>query len=203
MLATSRDVFLQWAASHGIGPDPRLPASQISNYLMFTQGDRDSRFWKYPNDVGAVPHFLNALIDAVGPERRYWLYPARGHWLSDPRTESRPQGRVWRIILQELGVPVESVGAVAIDATERARLLAMLFLQVTLGPAVYVDSVVVPEDGSAVLFFEHHYVVHAEFHDPQRLEPVVEALASAGYPLPTELPDATFKPVDWIPAKEK
>jgi hypothetical protein len=198
MRFSSREAFLKWTASHGIGPDPRFPASQTSNYLMFTHGHRYSRFWVYPKEVDDVPQFVDALISAVGSEAPYWLYPARGHWQSDPQTESWPQGRVWHGLLKGLGVPVDSVGAVAVDSTERATLLAMLFLQVTLGPAVYVDSVAIPEDGSAVLFFEHHHVVHAEFRDSQRLDATIDALASAGYLLPTELPDATFKPVEWM-----
>jgi hypothetical protein len=199
----SRDAFLQWATQHGIGPDPRFSASQTSQYLMFTSGERESRFWEYPKEAGDVPHFVEALIAAVGSATRYWVYPPRGHWETDPQTESWPQGRAWRVLLQGLGLPPATVGAVGVVAAERATLLAMLFLQVTLGPAVYVDSVLIPDDGSAVLFFEHHHVVHAEFRDHVQLHAAIDSLATAGYLLPSELPDATFKPVEWMRPKGK
>lgn len=70
------------------------------------------------------------------------------------------------------------------------------------GAVAMVDAVAIPADGTAVLFFEHHDVVHAEFSDPARLHAAVRALADAGYELPAALPDETFKPVPWLGKRE-
>lgn len=193
------DAFLTWAAERGIGPDPRFPDAP---YLTVLRGTGEGRFWEYPTERDA-PYFIKALIDAIGPDVRYWIYPANGYWEIDPSFAGHPPGRVWRTVLAGLGLPMPAVGAVGVGAGERDALLAMLFLQVTLGPAIHVDSTVIPEDGSAVLFFEHHGVVHARCQEPSKLQSAIGVLATAGYSLPTEAPDATFKPVQWIRSKDK
>lgn len=186
------DAFVEWAAQRGIGSDPRFPDAP---YLT---SRRESRFWEYP-PAEAAPHFINALIAAVGSDVRFWIYPKRGYWEVDPWFAAHPPGRVWRTLLARLGVTMPAIGSVGVDAGERDVPLTMLFLQMPLGPALLVDSTVIPEDGSAILFFEHHGVVHAEFRESARLESAVGSLASAGYPLPTRAPDETFKPAGWIP----
>ena len=63
------------------------------------------------------------------------------------------------------------------------------------------DAVLIPDDGRAIVFFEHHRVVHVEFREPELLTVAVDALERAGHALPAELPDATFKPVPWMTPK--
>ena len=63
----------------------------------------------------------------------------------------------------------------------------MLFLQITIGPSVLIDTIVVPENGSAVLYFERHDVVSVAFREQARLDDVVAAMDGAGFPLPAEV----------------
>jgi len=86
-------------------------------------------------------------------------------------------------------------GAVGFNSTDWNELCAMLFLQVTLGPCVHVDAIVIPENASAILYLEHHQVVWTEFRDQASLDSVIAAMDRAGYPLPDKPPDETFKSV--------
>ena len=199
MRIVTNDDFLSWAAEHGIGPDPRFAHSQ---YLMFLHRERDSRFWEYPEDPGTVPHFVSSVVDAAGLGSGCWIYPGVGYWHLGQPADSWPVGRTRRAILEALGIPAGHVGAVEVADAERSTLEAILSLQVMLGPAAMIDAVAIPADGTAVLFFEHNRVVHAEFSDSARLHAAVRDLARAGYELPAELPDQTFKPVSWLAKKD-
>jgi hypothetical protein len=188
----SPEAFLVWTADRGIGRDPQVPHSE---HLVFAGGRGVSGYWPYPDAASGVPHFVGTLLSAVRPNDRYWVYPERGYWSLGRDAESWPQTRVWRATVHAIGVPAGLRGAVGFNSTDWNELCAMLFLQITLGPSVHIDTIVIPETGNAVLYFEHHNVVWGTFRDQAGFDAVVAAMDRAGYPLPTEPPDATFKPV--------
>jgi hypothetical protein len=178
------EAFMVWAADRGIGRNPAHPESQ---HLVFAASGC-SRYWPYPAEASRVPHFVATLLSAVRPNDRYWVYPDRGVWSLGREAESWPETRVWMTSVRALGLPAGHRGAVGFNSTDWNELCATLFLQVTLGPSVRIDTIVVPENGSAVLYFEHRHVVWAAFRDEAKLEAVVTAMAGAGYPSPTEPP---------------
>ncbi len=200
MQTLSPDDFLRWAKARGIGPHPRYPNS---SYLVFTGVAEHGRYWEYPEVAGSVPHFLETLLSSLGDEQRFWLFPGRGYWSLGQAMESWSSTRAWRASIHALGLPRGFVGAVGIDPAEKDVLLAMLFLQVTLGPAIMVDTLVVPESGAAILFFEHHAVVHVTVREESALLKAVGLLEGEGYSLPTEPPDETFKPVSWMGRRDE
>lgn len=195
MQTISRSAFLQWAAERGISSDPRYPRFES---LIFNDDPGDFRYWEYPQAASEAPHFINAMVKAMGVDQRYWLYPGRGCWSLGHDADSWPQSKIWKTLLQSIGVPDGFIGAVCVEPEERDVFFALLFLQVMLGPSVHIDMLVVPEAGDALLFFEHHKVVHMRFLNPARLRGVISAMEGAGYSLPLEPPDGTFKPIPWV-----
>lgn len=171
-----------WAADRGIGRNPQLSSS---DHLVFTAGGV-SRYWPYPSAAPEVPHFVSTMLSAIRPNDRYWVYPERGAWSLGREADAWPQTRVWRTTVHALGVPAGHRGAVGFNSTDWNELCAMLFLQIALGPSVHVDTIVIPENGSAVLYFEHHHVVWGALRDQASLDAVVDAMNRAGYPSPAE-----------------
>lgn len=179
------EAFSVWTSDRGIGRNPSHPES---DHLVFTAGGGLERFWSYPSKAERVPHFVSTLLGAIRPNDRYWVYPARGAWSLGRATESWPQSRVWAATVRALGVPAGLRGAVGFNSTDWNELCAMMFLQVTLGPSVPIDTVVVPENGSAILYFEHHGAVWCAVRDQALLDGVVAAMDGAGFPLAEEQP---------------
>jgi hypothetical protein len=177
------EAFKVWTADRGIGRNPQDPQSE---HLVFTSGGVGTH-WPYPGEVARVPHFVGTLLAAVRPNDRYWVYPTQGVWSLGREAESLPQNRIWTAAVRAFGVPAGLRGAVGFNSTDWNELCAMLFLQVTLGPSVLIDMIVIPENGSAVLYFEHHKVVVAAFREQARFDAVIAAMSGAGYPLPTEV----------------
>src|SRR5262249_47906329 len=153
-----------------------------------------SRYWPYPGKAADVPRFNRTLLEAVRRNERYWVYPAKGAWSHGREADAWPQARVWATAVHALGVPAGLRGAIRFSSTDWNELSAMLFLQVTLGPSSHIDATVIPEDGSAILFFEHHEVVWGEFRQATLLDEVVAAMESAGHPLPAASPDGRLRP---------
>ena len=185
----SPEAFVVWTADRGIGRNSRSPES---GHLRFTAGGV-SRCWLYPGVAAELPHFIGALLSAVRPNDRYWVYPARGAWSLGREADASPQTRVFRAAVHALGVPAGMRGAVGFNSTDWNELCAMLFLQVILGPSVGVDAIVIPENASAILYLDHHQVVWTEFRDQASLDSVIAAMDRAGYPLPDEPSDEPFK----------
>lgn len=194
MQTISQDVFLHRLAERGIIPDPQFPRLE---HLIFRMNQDDLRYWEYPDEASKVPHFINAVVKAIGADQRYWIYPRCGAWSLGADAAAWPQSQIWRVLLRSMGIPDGFIGAVAMDPEERDSLLALLFLQVTLGPSAHIDTLVIPDAGDALIFFEHHEVVHMRFRDSERLLDAITVMEGAGYPLPSGPPDETFKPLPW------
>jgi hypothetical protein len=173
-----------WASDRGIGRPPDAPQSE---HLIFKAGSK-ARSWPYPREAARVPHFVVTLLTAVRPNDRYWVYPARGVWSLGREAEAWPQSRVWSSAVHALGVPAGLRGAVNFNSTDWNALCAMLFLQITLGPSVRIDTLVVPDHANAILYFCHREVVSVALRDEAQLAAVVAAMANAGYPSPEDEP---------------
>jgi hypothetical protein len=186
----SHEGFVLWAADRGIGRDPKSPHS---DRLTFTGGRAVSTSWSYPTAASQVPHFVGTLLSAVRPNDPYWVYPEDGRWTLGRDADSWPQTRIWVTNVHALGVPRGLRGAVRFNSTDWNELCAMLFLQITLGPSVNVDAVVVPEHAHAVLRFDRRHVVWATSRDQAGLDAIVSAMERAGYALPTDAPGETLR----------
>jgi len=56
-----------------------------------------------------------------------------------------------------------------------------------------------PNHGRQIVWAGHHDVIHIECADEARMLEVVRHLERAGFALPTEPPDGTFRWPDWMP----
>jgi hypothetical protein len=171
------EAFQVWIADRGIG---RSPKDGHPERLVFIAGGVGGR-WPYPGAAARVPEFVATLLSAVRRNERYWVYPERGVWSPGRETESEPQARVWMTTARVLGVPAGLRGAVGFNSTDWNELCSMLFLQVTLGPYARIDASVIPENGSAVLSFEHDRIVWGGFKDQASFNAVAEAMERVGY----------------------
>jgi hypothetical protein len=196
MEVLSNEDYLNWAASVGIGFDSRFPGAQV---LGFHPARYFARFWTLPDDPGAWPHFASCLLRGLDEWGAVYLWPRSGQW---PRTEkdSSRNERVRDVILRGAGIPTGLSGAIRFSRNEEDTILALIFASFAFGCYIGDDVYVIPEHGRQLLRTDHHGVVHARCLDEQRIEALVAHMAGAGYELPTELPDVTFKWPSWMGA---
>lgn len=191
MQPISKDVFLRQATAAGIGYDPRYPAAQSLNFLP---PNEHSRFWVRPEQPSRWPHFVTTLLDVAGAGETVYACPRRGIW-PNLATAQSPLERTLAVMSTALGVPSGWPGAIAFDAGDRDVLVAVLVMQV-MEPVE--DLYVLPSHGTGFLRFSHHDVVHVSCAASQGIDSVVNAMSAAGYELPDEPPEATFKQPAWM-----
>ena len=153
-----------------------------------------TRYWPYPDESGA-PAFTRALLEVGGKAEMYWVRPTRGRWY-DPLSPGEGWSSVWDTLIAGLGIPEGHVGAIGLAAND-PRLQALLTLQLMMGTSLLSDATVLPSHGQHLWFFEHHDVLWGEFADMDTMQRHIAGLAIAGFPLPDEPPDPTFKPQPW------
>ena len=191
MRATAADEFLAWADEGGIWPDDRY---QEPRCLVF-RGESDlARFWNWPKVRLGIAAFAAHLLDGLEPWSEIYLWRRGGVW-PGAYSPSSVNDEVEAVILKGAGVPSGHEGAMVADHGSRAEAVAVLLGAMMFGFATRDDVFVVPDHRRAILWVDHHRVVNASFKEAEDLERFVEHMRRAGH----ELPDATFKPVGWMP----
>ena len=191
MQTFSTEAFLEACTASGLGFDPRYPQARS---LTFLPPSGHFRFWTQPGEPSRWPHFVTTLFGGRQQSGTVTVWPRRGRW---PSSVGRPSADGTQAILfGGLGVPDGLQGAVEFSADEFQRAVALLVVQMV---GMYNDLYVLPAGGDTLLQFSHHDVVHAGCRDEGTIDSLVAAMAGAGYSLPTELPDATFKRPPWMP----
>jgi hypothetical protein len=186
--------FLRWATSAGIGFDPHYPDSRRLGFLP----PRDhARFWVLPADPATWPHFVVSLLDGLDEWTIGYLWPRSGTWPEGGKSRSYNEG-VRDVVLRGAGVPDGWAGAVQFERDEEDALLAVVFAYLAFGWCVDEDLFFIPDHGRQVLQTDHHDVIHVECASEERVQKLVEHMTEAGYALPTELPDWTFKRPAWM-----
>jgi hypothetical protein len=189
------EAFLRWAAGGGIGFDPRYPQSGCLRLLPRRE---HARFWVLPPDPAALPHFTASLLDGLDEWDNGFLWPrSDGRWPDPAQTGSYSEG-VRDVLLRGADIPAGWVGAVRFGRDEEDALLAVLYAFVVFGWCVDDDLFFVPDHGRQLIHTDHHDVIHVECASEERIQRLVAHMAEAGYELPRELPDATFKRPAWM-----
>ncbi len=195
--AAASDAFLAWAAGVGVGFDPRYPDARCLGLLP----PRDSaRFWALPGDPGTWPHFAASVLGGLDRWEAGYLWPRPGRWPAAADSQSASE-RVRDVVLRGAGVPDGWAGAVRFGRSERPAVLAAVFAYLAFGWCSGDDLYFVPDHGRQVVQTDHHDVIHVECGDEGRVAELVGHMAAAGYPLPTEPPDETFKWPGWMPRR--
>jgi len=74
----------------------------------------------------------------------------------------------------------------------------VLFVYLTFGWCVDDDLFFIPDHGRQLLQTDHHDVIHVQCTSGERVQRLVHHMAEAGYELPREPPDWTFKRPAWM-----
>lgn len=88
------------------------------------------------------------------------------------------------------------------NANEEVKIVAVLYIYLVFGWCVDDDLIFIPDHGLQILQTDHHNVVHVKSSSEAWIKSLVEHMAEAGYELPRELPDATFKHPYWMPISD-
>lgn len=188
MEAISESGFLACVADLNIGFHPRYP-----DHLTLLPPAEHARFWVLPGDPATWPHFVSALLDGLDSWSAGYLWPRTGRWPATTECLTRNE-RIRQVTLRGAGIPDGWTGAVRFDRAEVDAAVAFL----TYGWHSPDDVWFVPDHGRQVVQTDHHDVIHAQCRDEGRMLSLVEHMAGAGYALPTEPPDATFKWPAWM-----
>jgi len=194
MKSISEDDFLKWAATKGLQLDPRYPHSAS---LTFHDASEDARFWEVPLEPPGRPHFIGALLDLLGDWQLCYVWRHLGRWPSAAGSR-RINDAVEFQILQGLGLPLGTADVVEFSRQEVGKLVTLLFSTTIFGWTVGDDLYVVPDHGRAMLQTDHHGVIHVIGRDSSDVHRWVTDMEKAGYSLPEEVPDETFKSPSWM-----
>jgi hypothetical protein len=199
MKPITAELFLERAAAVGIGFDPRY---RQSNSLIFLPPNDASRFWPRPSEPPRWPHFLASILSFIDASETITAC----RWRSGPRpwpdsATAEFQGyKTHAVFTEALEIPSGWPGAVEFDGSDRQLLIAVMVAHF-IDPIC--DLIVVPACGGMFMQLSHHDVVHVSASTTDRIKAIVSAMASAKYPLPDEIPDATFKRPQWMPPNQR
>jgi hypothetical protein len=196
-VAVPADEFLVWAASVGVGFDPRYPHS---DWLVLLAPDSHSRFWEMPEYPYAIPDFLETAVNALDPWEIGYLWPRDARWCT--ATDCLANEAVRDVIWRGAGMPLGLDCAARVGRDERSEVVAVLFAALALGGDGCSDVFFVPDHARQIVYSGHHDVLHVDCVDEARMLEFVRDMRSAGIDLPTEPPDATFKRPSWMPPPE-
>ncbi len=190
----SQSEFLAWAHERGMALDQRYPESAS---LIFASTQRFDRFWLVPREPERRPHFLRCMVDAFGPWSSYHCWRHLGRWPAECDKEPIDD-QIEDVILRGIGLPVGSADVVEFSLSEQAKLLTLLLSTTIFGRTVGEDVYLVPDTALGFLKTDHHGVIHASFKAKALMIAHIRRMKEQGFPLPDEVPDATFKVPEWM-----
>jgi hypothetical protein len=194
MKAIASDEFLHSLAECNIAFDQRY---SDADWITFRQPTNYSRFWVNPLEMSALTHFAGCLIDNLDDWESGFLWPRARRWPTSAQIQSYPDG-VIDVVLRGTGVPDGWPGALRFRRRESGDLVSVMLVFMAFGGCGLDDLFFVPDHGQQILQTDHHDVVHVSCTLSERMMNFVSDMSAAGYELPTELPDATFKRPDWM-----
>jgi len=182
----------------GIGFDESYPGARSLTYLPHSD---HARFWTLLPDPAGWPHFVDCLLEGCKPWSSCFLWPRFGTW---PATTALTglSDSILNVILRGVGIPEAWPGAIRFAPPDRPAVLAVVFFYLVFGGCVQDDLYLIPDHGRQILLTSHHDVVHVKFAEESRIESFVKHMSAAGYELPAELPDETFKRPAWMKTLE-
>ncbi|HEY2433592.1 MAG TPA: hypothetical protein VGI12_13030 [Vicinamibacterales bacterium] len=188
------DEFIAWAERSGFQIDARYPRSAV---LTFRPDSEHDRFWEVPIRPERRPYFIASLLECMGDWQACYAWRHLGSWPQSAVPE-RINDVVELRILHGLGLPLGTNAVVEYPRDEYNSLLTLLFSTTIFGWSVGEDLYVVPDHGKHLLQMDHHGVIHVSFRTEDSLNVCVEEMERRGFPLPDEVPDATFKQPEWM-----
>ncbi len=186
--------FLRWAELAGFRLDERYPQSAV---LTLQPDPQLNRFWNVPHQPERRPYFIASILELMGDWRSCYVWRHLGSW-PESVDASRINDVVEHRILKGLGLPLGTADVVEIAREELDTLVTLIFTTTIFGWSVGEDLYVVPSHGRYLVQTDHHDAIHVCFRAPEDLERWVEVMDTSGFPLPDDVPDATFKQPSWM-----
>ena len=195
MHTISEAKFLEATAELGIVLDDRFPHSRS---LIFSQNPDVDRFWLVPREPERRPAFIDSILELMGDWSSCYAWRHKGEWPAgcDPL---RTNDVIEFEILSGLGMPRGTTDAVEFNRSEVSKLIVLVFSTTIFGWSVHEDLHIVPNHGRFFAQTDHHNVIHVSFRNASDCLQFVNDMEIYGFPLPTELPDATFGRPKWMP----
>lgn len=194
MKTLTEAAFLAWAEGAGLGLDPQYPDSAV---LVFRPDPHQERFWEIPAEPECRPYFILSLLELMGEWQECYVWRHLGSWpeSADPR---RINDIVeWRI-LQGLGIPLGTADVLTFERAELDKLVTLMFSTTVFGWSVGDDLYIVPDHARYIVQTDHHNVMHVSCRSAADVETWVTHMEECGFPLPEDIPDATFKKPGWM-----
>ncbi len=198
MQLVKEEDFLTWASGLGLGFDPRYPGARSFGFVPPRDGC--ARFWMLSGDPATWPEFVASFFGGLDQWSMGFLWPRSGRWPSAAQSTLLNE-RVCAVIRRGAGIPEGWPGALRFEQGEQDTIIAVLFAHLVFGWCVDDDLYFVPDHGRQSIQTDHHDVVHVECATEARVREFVAHMAKAGYALPTEPPDETFKRQSWMDGK--
>jgi hypothetical protein len=189
-----KNKFLEMIKQKGIIIDPKY--LQTAD-LTFDDDSELSRFWEIPEEARRIPYFVDTLLTLLEPWESIYVWKHMGSWNVAVKGE-RLNDDVQAILYRGAGLTENNADILIFKNTELAELAVIIFNQLVFGWHVGDDIYIIPEHGRQMIKTDHHDAVHVSFRDFASMKKYVEAMADAGFALPDDLPDETFKKPDWM-----
>ena len=194
MKTLSEAQFLAWAQTRGIVPDPRYPNHPV---LAFEGCVPIDRFWCVPPEPEARPYFIQSLLLAMGNWSTCFAWKPMGSWPASADPE-RINDIVQLRLLKGLGLALGNDEVLQFSSEETDVLISLIYLTTVFGWSVSDDLHIFPDHGRQMMATDHHGVIGITCRSEEDMMQIVARMEEEGYPLPTEIPDETFKWPYWM-----
>lgn len=144
--------------------------------VNFLGKEAETKQWPFPDDCSAYPWFISKFLEAADPWIRCWVYPPAGEWFGRNGGGSVMEN-IWAEVLIGLGVPRDFKGALCFDISEFEKLVAVLYLEMSLGTWSYGDVSIVPDSKAQILHLGNHDTVSVDFYNPERIDSFIEFIS--------------------------
>jgi hypothetical protein len=172
-----------------------LTTEDAPSRLGFGRYEETDRFWLWPWPPPDLLGLLSAMIRHVVPETFCEAWRPGGVWHED---EPSFIDSIREHLLGGLSIPAGHSGALRFERGEFAAIAALMIAFAMGGWCVDDDVCLIPDHARYIIRLSHHAVVHVECREPGLVGPLVAHMEAEGYPLPTEVPDPTFKIPPWM-----
>ena len=186
--------FLLFVHNVGVALDERYVEPRT---LVYMHGLDLDRFWAVPRNPQRQVGLIASVLDGFDPWSACFLWPRDG-W-DHASGGGRADEAVYGLMLRSAGARADFDGAIRYAATERAELATALFAAMSFGWSVADDLFVLPDHGQQLMGIDHHDAVHVSFAGSAGIDPFVAHMAANRFPLPRDVPDATFERPEWMP----
>ena len=183
--------FLAWARKQDI-----VPWKSDSTALVYSQNEIHCRFWRVPARV-QIPYFISHLLNGLDAWSDCYLWPRDGWWPQIP-DDDHIKDKVELCVLAGAGIAANSHGAIRYSAKEVDKLITAVFAKLSFGWCVSDDLYIIPDHARQFMEASHHDVVHVDVRDAERMQQFIQHMDLGEFPLPTKVPDATFKKPHWM-----